>query len=119
MASDIEERIRARAHAIWEEEGRPEGRAEEHWARATREVETAMAAEGGAPAEMTDAPAERKPSTRKPAVKKAEPSPDADATPARKPAASRKSATAEKAPKAEPAPEPTPRKPRARKAQSA
>jgi DUF2934 family protein len=39
-----QERIRRRAHEIWEREGRPEGRHEEHWARASREVE----AEGGA-----------------------------------------------------------------------
>ena len=36
MANDqlIEERIRARAHRLWEEEGRPEGRAEAHWEQA-------------------------------------------------------------------------------------
>jgi hypothetical protein len=33
-----EERIRARAHQIWEEEGRPEGRSDAHWERATIEV---------------------------------------------------------------------------------
>ena len=42
-----EERIRAIAYAIWEEEGRPEGRAEEHWFRACELVE----AEAPAPAE--------------------------------------------------------------------
>ncbi|MBS7707266.1 DUF2934 domain-containing protein [Chelatococcus asaccharovorans] len=26
-----EHRIRERAHRLWEEEGRPEGRAERHW----------------------------------------------------------------------------------------
>jgi hypothetical protein len=41
-----EERIRRRAHAIWEREGRPEGRHEEHWAQARREVE---AEESGSP----------------------------------------------------------------------
>ncbi len=41
-----EERIRRRAHEIWEREGRPEGRHEEHWAWARREVE---AEEGGSP----------------------------------------------------------------------
>ena len=41
-----EERIRRRAHEIWEREGRPEGRHEEHWARARREVESE---EGGSP----------------------------------------------------------------------
>jgi Protein of unknown function (DUF2934) len=39
----IEDRIRRRAHEIWEREGRPEGRREEHWAQARREIE----AEGG------------------------------------------------------------------------
>src|SRR5437763_1846772 len=35
---DLESRIRQRAHQIWEEEGRPEGRDREHWVRASREV---------------------------------------------------------------------------------
>lgn len=32
-----EDRIRERAHAIWEREGRPEGMEAEHWARARQE----------------------------------------------------------------------------------
>jgi Protein of unknown function (DUF2934) len=36
----IEEvRIRERAHRIWNEEGRPEGRDVEHWERARKEIE--------------------------------------------------------------------------------
>ncbi|MEW5728926.1 MAG: DUF2934 domain-containing protein [Pseudomonadota bacterium] len=35
---DNAERIRHRAHQIWEEEGRPEGRDQEHWRRAAREI---------------------------------------------------------------------------------
>jgi hypothetical protein len=35
---EMERRIAARAHAIWEEEGCPEGRAEEHWERAREEL---------------------------------------------------------------------------------
>jgi hypothetical protein len=31
--------IRQRAYQIWEEEGRPEGKAEEHWERARQIVE--------------------------------------------------------------------------------
>ena len=31
-------RIRERAYAIWEQEGRPEGRAWDHWVRAASEV---------------------------------------------------------------------------------
>lgn len=37
MAS-LEARIRERAYAIWEHEGRPEGREQEHWERAAREI---------------------------------------------------------------------------------
>jgi hypothetical protein len=38
MSSDMEERIRRRAHEIWEQAGRPEGHDEEHWAQAHREI---------------------------------------------------------------------------------
>ena len=31
MTDDTEARIRERAHKIWEAEGRPEGRADDHW----------------------------------------------------------------------------------------
>ena len=31
---DIERRIRQKAHQIWEDEGRPEGRSREHWEKA-------------------------------------------------------------------------------------
>ena len=31
---EVESAIRARAHQIWEDEGRPDGRAELHWQRA-------------------------------------------------------------------------------------
>jgi hypothetical protein len=45
------EKIRARAHQIWEREGRPEGRDEQHWAQAEHEIANeeaaAEAAEGG------------------------------------------------------------------------
>jgi hypothetical protein len=34
----LEERVRVRAHQIWEEEGRPEGRSMEHWIRAVLEL---------------------------------------------------------------------------------
>lgn len=34
-----EQRIRERAHALWEREGGPEGRNEEHWAQACREID--------------------------------------------------------------------------------
>jgi hypothetical protein len=39
MIMDRMERIRLRAHEIWEREGRPEGREREHWDQAVQEVE--------------------------------------------------------------------------------
>ena len=39
MASQNEDRIRARAHQLWEAEGRPHGRDREHWEQAAREIE--------------------------------------------------------------------------------
>ena len=36
--ADLHQRIKLRAYLLWEQEGRPEGRAEEHWLRAEAEV---------------------------------------------------------------------------------
>jgi hypothetical protein len=36
---DREERIRERAHQIWEQEGRPDGRQTGHWQRAAEEID--------------------------------------------------------------------------------
>jgi hypothetical protein len=48
MGTEIEEKIRARAYAIWEQEGRPDGKHLEHWLQAKRliaaEASRAMAA---------------------------------------------------------------------------
>ncbi len=41
MGDDREARIRERAYQIWEEEGQPEGRGNEHWAQAEREISEA------------------------------------------------------------------------------
>ena len=38
MIDELEHRIRERAHRIWEQEGRPAGRAEAHWAMASAEL---------------------------------------------------------------------------------
>ena len=63
MTDDRDARIRARAHEIWEAEGQPDNKAEEHWQRAVAEI----AAE--------DAAAEAKPrkraAPRKPAAPRA------------------------------------------------
>ncbi|WP_247887181.1 DUF2934 domain-containing protein [Azospirillum sp. SYSU D00513] len=34
----MEDRIRKRAHQIWEREGRPEGRSDDHWKLASEEI---------------------------------------------------------------------------------
>jgi hypothetical protein len=41
MTDDRQHRIRQRAHAIWESQGRPHGQDREHWDQATREVDAA------------------------------------------------------------------------------
>lgn len=61
MTADREGSIRAKAHALWEKEGRPEGSHERHWAEAEREVATETAKK------PVKKPAERKP--KSPAVK--------------------------------------------------
>jgi hypothetical protein len=39
MATSRDDRVRERAQAIWEREGRPEGKHEEHWRRAIEEID--------------------------------------------------------------------------------
>jgi hypothetical protein len=41
---DRENRIKRRAHEIWEREGRPHGRDAEHWRQAEREIDAAASA---------------------------------------------------------------------------
>lgn len=36
---DNDDNIRTRAHQLWEQEGQPEGRHEEHWNRAKEELD--------------------------------------------------------------------------------
>jgi Protein of unknown function (DUF2934) len=38
-SSDREERIRQRAYKLWEEAGRPEGAAQDHWERAAQDLD--------------------------------------------------------------------------------
>lgn len=60
---DIEERKRLLAHQIWEDEGRPEGRAEEHWSRAClvlMSFDPEVATEPGWLQRTEDGPQERK-----------------------------------------------------------
>ena len=53
--SDKERRIRARAYEIYEQDGRHDGRAEEHWRQAECEIEHASAS---AQAQAAEAPAQ-------------------------------------------------------------
>lgn len=39
MKEDREQRIKNRAHGLWEKAGRPHGLHDEHWSQATREIE--------------------------------------------------------------------------------
>ena len=43
MDADREDRIRQRAHQLWEEQGRPEGRQADHWDQARTEFGNAEA----------------------------------------------------------------------------
>lgn len=40
---DLEDRVQVRAYALWEQDGRPEGRAEEYWHRAVALIEEEQA----------------------------------------------------------------------------
>lgn len=62
MDRDRNELIRARAHEIWEKEGRPTGHAEEHWRQAEAELsqigaQDAQPAQNDALPELGDEPA--------------------------------------------------------------
>ena len=38
MSGDREERVRQRAHELWEQAGRPEGQQDRHWEQAFQEI---------------------------------------------------------------------------------
>lgn len=65
--NDAQERIRQRAHAIWEAQGHPEGLADEHWRQAEAELAETDSGEAlpnplasGAAAEQLAKPRRRK-----------------------------------------------------------
>ena len=66
MSGDFEERVRQRAHQLWEQAGRPEGLAEEHWEQALQQI-TAEAAtddqEAGGESNLSTVAAGRKEGT--------------------------------------------------------
>ena len=51
-----QDRIRQRAHEIWEREGRPEGHHDEHWAQASQEIAAESGASPSDPAAPDEAP---------------------------------------------------------------
>jgi len=71
--NDREERIRARAYALWEQAGRPEGQEADHWAEAERQVDAEQGMGEGSdtttdesePAEQDAEPGERKVAVRR------------------------------------------------------
>ncbi|WP_416338932.1 DUF2934 domain-containing protein [Paraburkholderia sp. CNPSo 3076] len=46
MNDQREERVRRRAYQLWEDDGAPEGRADEYWSRAEKQVAAEYDAEG-------------------------------------------------------------------------
>lgn len=74
-------KVSRKAYEIWEAEGRPHGRDQEHWHRARAEVDAEKPAK---PKRATAKPAAAKPAAAKPAAAKAKPAPK---KPAAKPAA--------------------------------
>jgi hypothetical protein len=67
MENDKSKRVQNRAYELWEKQGRPEGRHEEHWKQAEEEfsVEEGFASLPGSGGSQSDAPskgaAKRKP----------------------------------------------------------
>lgn len=70
MTDDRHERIRQRAHEIWEQAGRPEGAHMEHWDRATVEIDAA-AKPKKAPKKAAAAKVEKPKAAKPPAKAKA------------------------------------------------
>lgn len=84
---DKEERIRARAHKLWEDEGRPEGSHERHWAEAERHVDAELGAA-------------KKPARKPAAPKKAAAAPEVKSAPATAPAKAKATAAPKRTVKA-------------------
>jgi hypothetical protein len=49
VVDNLEEQIQQRAYEIWERDGRPEGKREEHWAQACQEIAAETGVETGCP----------------------------------------------------------------------
>ncbi|TIL64822.1 DUF2934 domain-containing protein [Mesorhizobium sp.] len=62
MTDNRQERIRRRAHAIWEQAGRPDGAHQQHWDQAAAEID---GGESGPKAKLAKKPAAAKDTTPK------------------------------------------------------
>ena len=94
-AAELRERISARARAIWEREGKPEGRREEHWSAAEKEIgaeESERSKKKPASASKTTKEKQGSPTGRKTRKSAAVSGPVADATTAEEAAETAKSA---------------------------
>ena len=56
MDQDKDERIKVRAHQLWEAEGKPHGRHDDHWRRAEEEIDAEGAASSRAFADAVGTP---------------------------------------------------------------
>jgi hypothetical protein len=65
MKSDHHEKVRQLAHQIWEDEGKPDGRAQEHWGRAEEMVRAALKAKPAKPKAETKPKAKAPPKPKK------------------------------------------------------
>ena len=103
--SSHQQSVRERAYAIWEAQGRPEGRDQEHWDQAAREIDD-LQKDGGGALQQAASPAK----TRRASSAKG-------ASPAKRgvPKASAPSASPDSAPVASPAPAASPARGRKKK----
>ncbi|WP_224014734.1 MULTISPECIES: DUF2934 domain-containing protein [Paraburkholderia] len=60
MNDEREARIRQRAYQLWEDDGAPEGRSDEYWGRAEKQVAAEYDAEGEVPDIATDQAGKRR-----------------------------------------------------------
>jgi hypothetical protein len=65
----MDERIRERAYALWEQDGQPEGRAEEHWHQARSDVQAKDAESGPESSNTLPNPAPSAPPAQAPSQK--------------------------------------------------
>lgn len=62
MNEDLHQKVRQRAHALWEQAGRPHGQDAEHWVQAEREIAAEGDTQPSAPLGKTTGRRGRKPS---------------------------------------------------------